>query len=84
MTHAVMATPKDQPMVSVVYRLLADINMPRMPPMSTARKVSCGILSPWYTCLNQCASFCSGVASAGRVGMSPRVGAVVGVLVLLV
>lgn len=39
-THAVMATPKAQPMESVVYRLLALMSMPRNPPMITARQVS--------------------------------------------
>ena len=45
-THDVMATPKDQPTCSVVYRFEMDINMPSRPPIRIARSVSCLTLSP--------------------------------------
>ena len=46
-TQAVMATPKAQPILSVVYRLEIDRNIPSKPPVSTARHVSCFWSSPW-------------------------------------
>src|SRR5258708_4404689 len=45
-TQAVIATPKSQPSLSVVYRLEIDMNIPNTPPMSTARTVSCFWLTP--------------------------------------
>ncbi len=46
-TQAVMATPNDQPILSVVYRFAALINIPSTAPITTARTVSCGTASPW-------------------------------------
>jgi hypothetical protein len=44
--HAVMATPKFQPVFSPIYRLVSDKTPPSSEPMTIARQVSCAIESP--------------------------------------
>jgi hypothetical protein len=40
-TQAVIATPKAQPSLSVVYKFEIDNTMPSKPPVITARSVNC-------------------------------------------
>ena len=44
--HAVMATPKPQPALSPMYRLVRESRAPSTEPMATARQVSWSMLSP--------------------------------------
>ena len=44
--QAVIATPNPQPAFSPMYRLVSDKTPPRSEPISTARQVSCSMLSP--------------------------------------
>ena len=44
--QAVMATPKPQPALSPMYRLVSDRTPPSSEPISTARQVNCRMLSP--------------------------------------
>ena len=75
MTQAVMETPKLQPIFSVVYRFETAVNMPRMPPMMTARTVSCRMESPrpQYTRSYHWRSFSSGVPVKPATGSSKSV-----------
>jgi hypothetical protein len=44
--HAVIATPKPQPALRPMYRLVSDSAPPSTEPMRTARQVSWSMLSP--------------------------------------
>ena len=46
--HEVIATPRPQPVFRPTKRFDSDMIMPMKPPMTTARTVNWGMLSPWY------------------------------------